>query len=208
MQIKKSHLVVLFIISILISLFVYFSILSQSAEQSSQTTVVEISEPSIGLETILTVDDVEQALLSAAQDSDFNLIQTWQSQILLVAKEAGYQEQDIDFLIGQQGAEYLMFRGVRLLFQRDVKQAYRRGESLEGLFRQYPQASDLFEQTEELFFQRDQILQSIAQTLFDADQAQDQAETEMVAPISMEQAQRAAMQIWRERNAVDTPNSD
>lgn len=197
---KKVHAFVLFIAVCLISLFGYLSLLSQSAEDASQPAIIQSIEPTIGLETILTVPDVERVLMNSAENNDFNQLEEWQSQIIVVAKEAGYRDQDLEFLTGQNGLDYLKFRGVRLLFQRDVKQAYRRGENLDVIFKQYPQASDLFEQTEQLFIQRDDIIQSLAQTLIDASISQPEG------GLSMDEAQRAAMQIWRERNDVSTPS--
>lgn len=203
--IKSAHKIIVVIVAVFLCLIVYFSFLSQSANDVGyeDTTKVSQVQPVIGLETILTVSDVQQALMEAASSGNEAQIEKWQSQILLVAKEAGYAAEELDFLAGAQGVEYLRFRGVRLLFQRDVKQAYRSGEGLGDLFRRYPEAEDWFQQTEQLFVQRDQIIQSIAQTLIDSSQSLSQPQTQQGA-LSVEEAQRAALQIWRERNGTVT----
>ena len=198
-RLLSSSKFVFFIVIVLILLVFYFSFLSRNAEPDSNHSHLntETVQPVIDLETILATNDVEQALLeSAIADSAQGLV-NWQDRILDVAFEAGVQEKDVAHLQGQQGIEYLLFRGQRLLFDREVQQAYRSGESAQRVFSRFPQASDLFAQTEQLFAQRDQIIDSIAVTL------QQSSKNSSEGELTIQQAKRAALQIWRERNGIE-----
>jgi hypothetical protein len=204
---KYSQKIFLVIGFCLIGLIVYFSFLSQSGSDRGEETRFELDQvqPVVALETILTVTDVKQALMEFARTGDNQLIVKWQSQILLVAREAGYPDEELDFLMGHKGIDYLRFRGNRLLFQQAVNKAYRQGDGINNLFRRYPESADLFDQTEQLFIQRDNIIQSIAQTLVTSSHSGSSTHSPNV--LSSEEAYEAAVRIWRDRNAAVTPIS-
>ena len=204
---KYTQKIVVVIGFCLIGLIVYFSFLSQSGSNRVEETRFESDQvqPVIALETILTVTDVKQALMEFARTGDNQLIVKWQSQILLVAREAGYPDEELDFLIGHKGINYLRFRGNRLLFQQAVNKAYRQGNGINNLFRRYPEAADLFDQTDQLFIQRDNIIQSIAQALIAS--SHEGSSTDSPNVLSSEAAYKAAVRIWRDRNAAVTPIS-
>ncbi|MBT0587271.1 hypothetical protein [Alteromonas oceanisediminis] len=191
----RAGLAVVSLILIIVSLWVIVSN-DQSAHRDSAA-----SSPALPIDTLLSASDVRSALIEAVKNDDAALLRTWQQQLLSAARQIGYTDEQLGFLRGQRGQDYLHFRGARFAFSDDVELAYQRGGPLESIVQRYPQARDLVDDAQKLFTARDQILAQVADELLQEALAQEGAESVSSAErLALEgAAQREALRLWQAR---------
>jgi hypothetical protein len=176
------------VLVILLGLGVWYSPLNQqTAALTSNDSVAVISR-----QDILQATDLVAGVKLAVKQHDEAAVKKWLEKATELAIEAGLPQEDINYLKSDMAVNYVEFHAKRSLFNDAVEQAYYALYDIEPLKIQYPEAQDLFDKTDKLIADRDQIIQQIANEL-----AQGQN--------TDEQTLEAARQLWKQRF---TPTKD
>ncbi|WP_100641702.1 hypothetical protein [Alteromonas facilis] len=161
----------------------------------------QFDEPQILLEELFNASDVQAGLLEALTLNDDDLFESWQSRLIDAAISVGYKQQQLHFLEGDKGIDYLRFRASRWAFQREIDEAYSAGEAFEPIAAKYPQAKDLLPAVQALFEARDQTLDSIAEVLIEAQKNENDG-----ARLNVQEANAQALALWQAKlNESATP---
>ncbi len=191
-RLKKQHLILL---GVAVCGAIAIWLLS-NGQQHSGTERAE-GLPAVTIEQLIATSDVQQGLLEAENDRD--ALEKWQEQILDAARQVGYNEQQLTFLSGERGLDYLQFRAKRLAFNRDMQAALLAGQAFEPIVANYPEAQDLFAVAQRLFEARNDAIDLATKTLIDASRDESGTPT-----LSYAAANQHALQLWQQRQQMTT----
>lgn len=194
MQKPFSLKIVLMIIAALLIAWGIMSWIAPDTEQSSTEEMSEALPPQLSIETLLNAVDVEAGLLTAVQQNNEAALKNWQNSLLSAAHEVGYDTEQLAFLQGRAGIDFLRFKGRRLWYHQEVETALYQGLAFEPIAAKFPESADLHSATQALFEKRNIILDEITKTLLE-DAKQD---TNSV-PLSYETASEYALQLWQQQ---------
>ncbi|WP_100658289.1 hypothetical protein [Alteromonas flava] len=183
---KSSRFLLLFLI--ILATFIITVIIKQPSQPSQP------SQPALSVETLFAASDVRAGLKEAFEHHDENAFMHWQEQLLTAALQVGYKEEQLRFLSGDRGLEYIKFRAARMLFQEAIEKAYVSGDAFEPIAARYPQAEDLFADVQAMFTARNQTLDGIATALLQA--AKDDPS---LGSLTLQQAQQHALELWQQK---------
>ena len=184
---KKNKTVLLATIACFVLAATYITLFNNDNEESNFTP------PQLTIEQLLSASDVQQGILDAVAERDEGALEEWQVRIISAAEQIGYQSQQLAFLEGKRGRDYLRFRAKRAIFQQQVEEAYYNGEAFEPIAGRFPEAADLFDKTQQLFAARNATLEAIAEALVAA--SRDNQEQ----PLTFAQANAQALLEWQRR---------
>lgn len=154
----------------------------------------EIAGPLLSVETLLTASDVKKGLRIAASNDDKSSLEEWQRTIIDAAIVAGHKRDDLAYLDGERGIDYLRFRGNRFAFNHQVNAAYYNGDPVQPLLEKYPEAMDLHEHASALFDKRDQLINELATAL----------QKDASYALNADEAKRKAIRLWQQQTSVQS----
>lgn len=123
------------------------------------------AEPGITFMDILNAADLKAGALAAVKSGDKQALLDWQQKAVEVGLAANLPEQDMKFLAGERGLDFMRFRARRTLFYQDFERYYYGLKDITPLKQAYPEASGLFAKADEMISQRDIAIDDIAREL-------------------------------------------
>lgn len=158
---KKSIAVVVVVVALL-AFFMW-----QIQPTSNQDTVE--SDPrgqtQISYLDILNNPEFRQKMQLAVTNNDDVLAKSLQDKALEIARAANLPAEQHSMLSGDDGLNFMQFLAKRQLFSQAFERHYLQLKPIDELKQRYPEAQDLFEQSDKLIQQRDANINIIAQQL-------------------------------------------
>ncbi|GAB2683564.1 hypothetical protein [Aliiglaciecola aliphaticivorans] len=138
---------------------------------------------------ILNNDEFKQSMQQAVENNDMELAKSLQKRAIEIAEAANLPDTEMSLISGDNGLRFMQFLASRQLFVDKFQKYYLSFKDIQQLKRDYPEAQDLFERSDELIDKRDKQIQALAEQL-----AQESGEeVEMYVQLAKEQ--------WQERQS-------
>ncbi|MDO6693360.1 hypothetical protein Q4574_08690 [Aliiglaciecola sp. 3_MG-2023] len=138
---------------------------------------------------ILNNDEFKQSMQQAVENNDLELAKSLQKRAIEIAEAANLPDTEMSLISGDNGLRFMQFLASRQLFVDKFQKYYLSFKDIQQLKRDYPEAQDLFERSDQLIDKRDKQIQALAEQL-----AQESGEeVEMYVQLAKEQ--------WQERQS-------
>lgn len=144
-------------------------VLSQQDDSPPAVTAANEQQAEITFMDILNTEDLRAGVLQAVRDNDDVALQNWQDKAVEVGLAAELPDEDMVFLAGKRGRDFLVFRAKRTLFYEQFEHYYLTLKDIGPLKKAYPEAQSLFAEADQLVMERDIAIDNIARELAGSD---------------------------------------
>ncbi|WP_395342954.1 hypothetical protein PN836_002245 [Ningiella sp. W23] len=137
-----------------------------------------IAQPLLSLSELLSADDVQKGLASAAKDNNQTEIKQWQLRLLDAAKQVNLAPSELNQISGDQGLAFLTFHGMKTNFKQEFEQVFISFEDPSVVYAKYPAFESLKAQSEALIVKRDNLIAQASAVLQQEGLSKQQADAE------------------------------
>lgn len=164
-MLKKTTLLIAIALSGLLALLIFQSDPSTEHTSNSDPAPNSSTLPSFSYRDILENDEFKTGMQQAVHNSDIEKAKALQQRALEIAYAANLPETEISLLSGDRGLSYMQFLAKRQLFSQAFERRYKALGGIQDIKLIYPEAKDLFKQSDSLIAKRDAAINDIAKEL-------------------------------------------